>query len=333
MKIAILGGTRFIGPLIVRGLLRQGHEVDVYHRGITTCDFAGSVHHITINRMVPGQTAAAIGANRPDVIIDMCGFHAEEVKEAITASSSLQQYVFCSSTSVYGKIGNKAVPDETAPLQLKNEYERGKAACEEVLLSIHKSGNTTVTILRLAHPYGPGDNLLYSTGREGLFLDRIRQGRPIVIPGNGDTRIHPIYVADAAQAFVHVVGRPDCSGRIFNLAGENILSFDEYFGSVARGLDCPLHTHYIQSEWFDAHEDIWANRQRNFKFAPIWCRYESAFDVTALFDTGFRCQTNHDQGVAATIAWLNKNAMIPPSSDHDLEDIVIDKHAENQTVT
>ena len=33
MKIAVLGGTRFIGPFIVRAVVRQGHQVEVYHRG------------------------------------------------------------------------------------------------------------------------------------------------------------------------------------------------------------------------------------------------------------------------------------------------------------
>jgi len=39
MKVAILGGTRFVGPFIVRALIREGHEVAVYHRGKMACEF------------------------------------------------------------------------------------------------------------------------------------------------------------------------------------------------------------------------------------------------------------------------------------------------------
>ena len=326
MNIAILGGTRFIGPFIVKSLVQQGHKVDVYHRGKTICALPADVRHVTIDRRVPGQTAAAINTHRPEVIIDMCGFDAEEVREAMTAYPGLQQYVFCSSTSVYGKIGHKAVPSEKTTLAPQSKYECGKAAGEDVLLNAYKNGGAAVTILRLAHPYGPGDHLLYSTGREGMFLDRIRQGRAIVIPGDGNSRIHPIYITDAADAFVHVIGKSDCFGRVFNLAGNEILSFDEYFASIAKGLDSTLNSYHIPPEWFDTHADMWADKKRNFNFAPVWCRYESAFDITALYNTGFRNQSNHDAGVAATIAWLDEKGMIDKSSDHDLEDIVVSEY-------
>ena len=50
MRVAILGGIRLIGPFIVRDLAQQGHEVDVYHRGKTTCDLGQGVGHVTIDR-------------------------------------------------------------------------------------------------------------------------------------------------------------------------------------------------------------------------------------------------------------------------------------------
>ncbi len=32
MRILVIGGTRFMGPLAVRILSEQGHEVTVFHR-------------------------------------------------------------------------------------------------------------------------------------------------------------------------------------------------------------------------------------------------------------------------------------------------------------
>ena len=322
MRIAVLGGTRFIGPFIVRALVRQGHQVAVYHRGKTACELPGGVRHVTIDRCVEGQTAAALRENRPDAVIDMCGYWPRHVKQVLAAGLDLHHYVFCSTTAVYGQIG-KSTPDETTPIKAHSDYERGKAACEHLLLSVHYERGVPVTILRLAHPYGPGDHLLYSTGRESLFLDRMRHGRSIVIPGQGDTRIHPIYVEDAAQAFVHALGRQDCIGRILNLAGDEVLSLDEYFASIARALDRPLVADHVPVAWLEANSHLWSGMDRTFDFGPNWCRYESAFNVAALGTTSFRCQTDHDQGAAATIAWLDERGMIPPSSDDDLEDVVL----------
>ena len=321
MRVAVLGGTRFIGPAIVRDLLGQGHEVAVYHRGRTMHAFEGDVRDVTADRQEQGQTAAALKENRPEAIIDMCGYWSGQVEEAALAVPDLRQYVFCGSTAVYGRIG-KTTPAESTPTDAGSEYERGKVACEDALLALSQERELGVTILRLAHPYGPLDQLLYGTGRESLFLDRMRHGRPIVIPGQGDTRIHPIYVDDAAHAFVHLLDHPDCLGRIFNLSGDEVLSLDDYFASIARALGKPLVASHVPVAWLDANGSLWAESKRNFKFAPTWCRYESAFDVTALRATGFRCQTDHDRGVEATIAWLDEQQLIPASSDDDLEDIV-----------
>ena len=38
MHILVIGGTNFMGPLVVRSLSEQGHEVTVFHRGQTQTD-------------------------------------------------------------------------------------------------------------------------------------------------------------------------------------------------------------------------------------------------------------------------------------------------------
>ena len=33
MKILIIGGSRFVGPLVVEKLLKKGHDVTIFNRG------------------------------------------------------------------------------------------------------------------------------------------------------------------------------------------------------------------------------------------------------------------------------------------------------------
>lgn len=138
MKIAILGGTRFIGPFIVRRLVQEGHEVQVYHRGKTTSRFMEDVQHIKMDRDIPGQAAKVLKENKPEAIIDMIGYEAEQIEEVINADLNLKHYVFCGSTSVYGQIG-ESTPDESAPLKPSSSYELGKVACEQSLLKAQKN--------------------------------------------------------------------------------------------------------------------------------------------------------------------------------------------------
>jgi|GEM_PF-1629075 len=322
MKVAILGGTRFIGPAVVRQLVAQGREVEVYHRGKSNCALPEGVRHVHIDRDIPGQTAAALVQHRPDAVIDLCGYHPHHLEEVVRADLKLSRYVFCSSTAVYGQIF-ETLPDELTRTQPKSDYEIGKVACENLLLIAHAHRGFPAAIARLGHPYGPLEELMYSTGRDSLFIDRLRKGRPIIIPSAGDTRIQPIYVEDAAAAFVFMLDHPDCPGKCFNLAGEEVLPHDDYFASFARAIGVPLVAEHIPGEWFEANASRWSDLKRNFDFAAVWHRYECAFNVIALKSLGFKCKTCHDAGVAKTVKWLDERQLIPQSSDHDLEDDVL----------
>lgn len=322
MQIAVIGGTRHIGPFIVELLIEAGHQVSVYNRGRTQAQLPPGVEQVLVDRKARGQLGQALRERCPEAVIDMIGFAVEEVEEVFSAMPNLCHYVFCSSTAVYGRIGS-TTPDESTPVAPDSDYTHGKVACEQFLMEQHRNSGFPFTSLRLAHPYGPGDHLLYTTGRESLFLDRMRRGRTIIVPGTGRSRMHPIYVKDAARAFVHVLSRPECMGRIYNLAGDQILTLGDYFTSIARVLGVPLVAQRIPHEFFRDCAEIWSDWRRRFDFGYNWVSYESAFDITTLRATGFQCETDHDTGVALTIQWLDSHGLIDPSSDENEEDLIL----------
>lgn len=45
MRVLIIGGTKFIGPHVVRQFMDQGHDVLLYHRGQTEADLPKNVRH------------------------------------------------------------------------------------------------------------------------------------------------------------------------------------------------------------------------------------------------------------------------------------------------
>ena len=52
MRILLIGGTRFLGPFVVRRLVAAGHEVAVFHRGRTHAALPGAVEHISGDRVI-----------------------------------------------------------------------------------------------------------------------------------------------------------------------------------------------------------------------------------------------------------------------------------------
>ena len=111
-------------------------------------------------------------------------------------------------------------------------------------------------------------------------------------------------------------------GRTYNLAGDQILTLDEYFASIAGVLGVKLAPRRIPADFFRQNARLWDGSKRKFDFGFNWVNYESAFDITALRKAGFGCLTDHDTGVARTLEWLDANRLIPQSSDQDMEDLI-----------
>jgi len=322
MNVAVIGGSRHIGPAIVRALLGAKHSVSIYNRGRTPTEMPDTVQRVVVDRKIPGQIAAALRDHRPDAVIDLIAFVPEDVAQVIDALPALQHYVFCSSTVAYGLI-RQSTPSESTPDTPDSPYGEGKVACERLMVHRHRERGLRYTSLRMANPYGPGDQLVYTCGRDALFLDRMRHGRPVLIPGQGDSRIHSIHIDDVARAFVHVLDRPDCLGRVFNLAGDKILTLNEYFASIARALEVPLIARHVDHHFFRDQVSLWEDWDRKFDFGFNWNHYESAFDVAALHATGFRCRTDHDTGVAEFAAHLKASDGAVLSSNDDEENRIL----------
>jgi len=113
-------------------------------------------------------------------------------------------YAFCSTVDVYQKPAPCYPITEDSPLQGISAYGIAKAACEVALVGAHARGDLAVTTLRPACTYGPGARgVLHSLGFDTRFLERLRQGLPVIVHGDG----MGLWAAcDAATAFAGVLG-------------------------------------------------------------------------------------------------------------------------------
>ena len=104
MRAVVIGGTGFIGRLVVRELLRLGHEVAVVHRGSELPELHG-LTQITAHRERLADAAPQLRAFAPDVVVDMIlssGRQAEALldvfrghAERVVAISSMDVYRAC----------------------------------------------------------------------------------------------------------------------------------------------------------------------------------------------------------------------------------------------
>lgn len=237
MRVLVIGGTLFIGRGLVAALLKAGHEVTILHRK-PGHDLGKKVREIVGDRNDPESLKSALLGHRFEVVFDnvydwqrgTTAAHIESTARA--AGDRLIRYVFMSSVAAYGDGLNHHEGDALAPDNHPDAYVRNKAMSERALFRMHQRTGFPVITMRPPYIYGPG-NPYY---REAFFWDRLRDNRPIILPGDGRRLMQFVHVKDLIGACVKAIEEPGAVGHAFNVANPRpITQFDlvEILGEVA----------------------------------------------------------------------------------------------------
>ncbi|NIK56414.1 NAD-dependent epimerase/dehydratase family protein [Kribbella shirazensis] len=207
MRIAILGGTRFIGRAVVERLAAEGHTLLVVHRGDHEPDGLVPVEHAHADRHDGTALAAALKPFDPEALVDISGMNAAAADAALGAVGPPVKLVAISSCDVYRAYDGlhsdrttDALPlTEESPLRERRfvdgpEYEN--LEMEERYLP------RGATVLRLGAVYGEHD---YQRRFE-FVLRRVRAGRRRIPVGSGQFLFSRVYVGDVAAAVSLALG-------------------------------------------------------------------------------------------------------------------------------
>ncbi len=238
MRVLVVGGTMFIGRALVAELLKAGHEVTILHRK-GKHDLGKRVQNIVADRNDPESMRRALQFSNYQVVFDNVydwerGTTAAQVEGndlLITAASGdrLLRYVFMSSVAAYGDGLNHHDGDPLAPDDHSEPYVRNKAMSERLLFRMHQKIGLPVVTLRPPFIYGP-QNPFY---RETFFWDRLRDNRPIILPGDGHRLMQFVYIKDLVRACMRAMEEPMAVGEAFNLANEHPITQAEVITAMA----------------------------------------------------------------------------------------------------
>ena len=236
MKVLVIGGTAFIGRLLVAELLKAGHNVTILHRRAKH-DFAKRVGNIQCDRNDAKAITAAIARRGFEVVYDnvydfergTTSTHVEASALAAAQGEALQRYIFMSSVAAYGDGLNHHEGDALAADDERDPYARNKAMTERLLFRMHSRGGFPVVTFRPPFVYGP-ENPFY---REAFFWDRLRAGRPVILPGDGHRLMQFVYVKDLVAALVRAAAEPAANGEAFNVANDRPLTQLEVIQALA----------------------------------------------------------------------------------------------------
>jgi nucleoside-diphosphate-sugar epimerase len=228
MHVLVIGGTLFIGRYLVSALVKAGHDVTIAHRK-PGHEYGRRVREIVADRNDAASFKAALAGHRFEVVFDNVydwqrGTTAAQVEATARCfGDRLWRYVFMSSVAAYGDGLNHHEGDALAPDNHPDPYVRNKAMSERILFRMHQRTGFPVVTMRPPYIYGPG-NPYY---REAFFWDRLRDGRPIILPGDGRRLMQFVHVRDLVDACIRCVDEPHAVGHAFNIANARpVTQFD-----------------------------------------------------------------------------------------------------------
>ncbi len=322
MNILIIGGTGLISTGITRLLVERGDTVTLYNRGKRAADMPGTRQMVGDRKDYAAFEAQMAQAGTFDAVIDMIAFVPEEVESAIRAfKGRTGQYVFCSTVDVYTKPAARYPVTEDAERQPLPSfpYALNKAKCEFILEDAPARGDFAVTTIRPAWTYGEGGALLHPLGWNSYFLDRLRKGKPVIVPGDGTSFWAACHRDDVARAFVGALGNPAAFGQSYHATGEEWLTWDAYHRIVAEALGAPTPTLvHIPTDLLGAVAPKTAE----------WCvenfHFNNVFDnAAARADLGFAYTIPFAEGARRVIAWQEAYGGFANSDDFPFYDAIL----------
>ncbi|MGH9620965.1 MAG: NAD-dependent epimerase/dehydratase family protein [Bryobacteraceae bacterium] len=238
-RVLIIGGTQFIGRLLVECLTKAGHEVYILHR-TSEHPFGRRVHNLVADRNDAESVRGAAGKTRFDAVFDLAydwerGTTCAQIEAtARIFEGKVARYVFMSSVAAYGDGLNHHEGDALAPDDHPSPYARNKAMSERALFRMHQRSGFPVVTLRPPFVYGPG-NPFY---REAFFWDRFRADRPVILPSEGHRLMQFTYVHDLVDAARKTIEQRNVIGHAFNLANPRPITQQELLMDLAHAAGC-----------------------------------------------------------------------------------------------
>ena len=326
MRVFVTGGNGFIGSVVVRTLLAEGHEVRCLLRPSSKTERIDGLAYQRVAGDVRDAASVAAGMEGCDGVIHLASLSSwsdiesplmRDVVEGGTRNlleaalargeESRPRFVFVSSMAAVNGSLRPQIFDESSEWTLPDDkltYSRYKRMAEGMCLDAAKRGLHTV-IVNPAEVYGPHDTALITA----CNLIDFAKSSPVMVCSGGTAVAH---VDDVALGVVRALEKGK-SGERYILGGDN------------------LHVRELAAltlELLGQKKSIWTVPNRllsglatvgkklriplpfNPHVVPYATKYWFACNDKAQRDLGVRFRSARET-LAPTLAWLEESGLIP----------------------
>jgi UDP-glucose 4-epimerase len=253
-KSLVTGSAGFIGSHVCEELLKMDHKV------VGLDDLSGGFKENILPKVdfVHGSVedqkliAALFKKHKFDYVFHLAAYAAEGLSHfikifnytnnligsanlinAAVNSGSVKCFVFTSSIAVYGR--NQVPMTETLVPQPEDPYGIAKYAVELDLKEAHEMFGLNYIVFRPHNVYGERQNLSDPYRNViGIFMNKIRNGEPMTVFGDGKQTRAFSYISDVAPVIAQSVDKPKAWNQVFNVGADHPYSVIDLAQQVAK---------------------------------------------------------------------------------------------------
>ena len=257
MKALLIGGTGTISMAVVRRLAEElGWEVWLINRGSRKTALPEGVHQIIADINDEAAVAKAIEGMTFDSVCEFIGYTPDQVERDYRLfKGKTRQYLYTSSASAYHKpAAGYIITEGTSLANPYWEYSRNKIACEEFLMRKYREEGFPVTIVRPSYTYDERYIPLAVQGRKGFWqvIQRMLEGKQVIIQGDGSSLWTMTFNRDFAIGYTGLMGNRSAIGEAFHITGDETLTWDQIYATIADALGVELRPYHVASEYLAA---------------------------------------------------------------------------------
>jgi nucleoside-diphosphate-sugar epimerase len=260
MKALFIGGTGLISSACAQRAIADGWDLALLTRSESRRypvpagaePIRGDVHGD------PQALRSLLGGRSFDAVVDWIAYTPDDIERDIALfQETTRQFIFISSASAYQKPPGQYRITEETPLENPFwEYSRNKIACEARLMREYHERKFPVTIVRPSLTYGPSQIplIVNSWMHPYTAIDRMKRGKPVIVPGDGTSLWVMTWNEDFAVGFCGLMGMQRAVGQAFHITSDEVLSWNQIYHAAGRAAGAEPKIVHIPSDLIAAHD-------------------------------------------------------------------------------